>query len=83
MTDYFERLYAEKACKWGVKPDFILVHFLDLLSKGLVLDLGMGEGRNAIFLAQNGFDVEGIDISKTAVNRCLQLAKEKNVDVRA
>jgi len=83
LTDYFERLYAEKACKWGLKPDFILVHFLDLLSKGLVLDLGMGEGRNAIFLAQNGFDVEGIDISKTAVNRCLRLAKEKNVDIRA
>ena len=83
MTDYFEKLYAEKACKWGLKPDFILVHFLELFPKDPVLDLGMGEGRNAIFLAEKGFDVEGIDISKTAVKRCIQSAKERNVNIRA
>lgn len=83
LADYFEKLYGEVACKWGLKPDFILVHFLDVIPKGVVLDLGMGEGRNALFLAERGFEVEGIDISKIAVNRCLQLAKEKNVSIRA
>ena len=78
MTEYFEKLYAETACKWGLKPDFILVHFLELFPKGIVLDLGMGEGRNAIFLAEKGFDVEGVDVSKTAIDRCIQLAKERN-----
>jgi SAM-dependent methyltransferase len=83
MTEYFEKLYREATCKWGLKPDFILVNFLELFPKGCVLDLGMGEGRNAIFLAEKGFDVEGVDISKTAVDRCLQLAKERNVNIRA
>ncbi len=83
MADYFEKLYAEAACKWGLKPDFILVHYLDLFPQGLALDLGMGEGRNALFLAEKGFDVEGIDISKIAVDRCLQSAKERNVNIRA
>ena len=83
MKDYFEKLYEGVACKWGLKPDFILVHFLDLFLKGKVLDLGMGEGRNALFLAERGFNVEGIDLSKTAIERCLQLAKERNLDIEA
>lgn len=83
MTEYFEKLYAETACKWGLKPDFILVHFLELFPKGTVLDLGMGEGRNAVFLAEKGFEVEGVDLSKTAVNRCIQFAKERNVAIKA
>lgn len=83
MTKYFESLYEEKGCKWGLKPDFILVHFLELFPKGRVLDLGMGEGRNAIFLAERGFSVEGVDLSKNAVDRCIKLAKEKNVSVDA
>jgi SAM-dependent methyltransferase len=83
LMDYFEKLYEGVACKWGHKPDFILAHFLDLFPTGLVFDLGIGEGRNAIFLAEKGFDIEGIDISKTAVERCLQLAKERNVNIKA
>jgi cyclopropane fatty-acyl-phospholipid synthase-like methyltransferase len=83
LTEYFEKLYAETACKWGLKPDFILVHFLELFPRGIVLDLGMGEGRNAIFLAEKGFDVEGLDVSKTAIERCIQLAKERNVVINA
>lgn len=78
MTEYFERLYSETACRWGLKPDFILAHFLELFPKGIVSDLGMGEGRNAIFLAEKGFAVEGVDVSKTAIDRCIQLAKERN-----
>jgi len=81
LKEYFEKLYTETACKWGLRPDFILVHFLYLFPKGIVLDLGMGEGRNAVFLAERGFDVEGVDVSKTAVERCIQLARERNVVV--
>ena len=83
MKDYFEKLYEGVVCKWGLKPDFILVHFLDLFQKGKVLDLGMGEGRNALFLAEKGFNVEGVDLSETAIKRCLQLAKERNLNIKA
>lgn len=83
LAEYFEGLYAETSCKWGFKPDFVLAHFLELFPRGNVLDLGMGEGRNAIFLAEKGFAVEGVDLSKTAVDRCIKLAKERNVFVNA
>jgi SAM-dependent methyltransferase len=39
----------------------------------------MGEGRNAVFLAKNGFDVDGCDISEIAIEKSKILAKEHNV----
>jgi SAM-dependent methyltransferase len=43
----------------------------------------MGEGRNAVYLAQNGFDVTGVDISEVAIEKCNRLAKERNTTVNA
>ena len=39
----------------------------------------MGEGRNAVFLAQKGHQVTGIDISSVAIKKARQLAKENGV----
>jgi tellurite methyltransferase len=47
-----------------------------------VLDMGMGEGRNAVFLAQKGYVVTGIDISSVAVKKARILAKEYNVKLQ-
>jgi 2-polyprenyl-3-methyl-5-hydroxy-6-metoxy-1,4-benzoquinol methylase len=33
-----------------------------------ILDIGMGIGRNALYLAENGFNVTGVDISQTAID---------------
>jgi SAM-dependent methyltransferase len=43
------------------------------------LDLGMGEGRNAIYLAQQGFKVTGLDVSKVAIQHAQEQAKAKGV----
>ncbi len=51
------------------------------LQKGKTLDLGMGEGANAVYLAQKGFTVKGFDLSTTAVERAQQLAKETGVTI--
>jgi tellurite methyltransferase len=47
--------------------------------KGETLDLAMGEGRNAVYLAKQGFNVTGIDFSPTACDRAKALAYENNV----
>jgi len=52
---------------------------MELLPRGRVLDLAMGYGRNALFLAQAGFRVEGVDISPKAVAGCLKAAKAAGV----
>jgi rhodanese-related sulfurtransferase len=46
---------------------------------GLVLDLGMGTGRNAVYLALQGFRVSGVDILPDAIERALDLARRHGV----
>jgi tellurite methyltransferase len=64
-------------------PARILVDNIQLLPTGRVLDVAMGTGRNAIYLAKRGFDVEGIDISPEAVRSALVQAREAGVNLEA
>ena len=59
-----------------------LVDNIDLLPRGLALDVAMGNGRNAIYLAKMGFDVEGVDISGEAVQQAIDRAKREGVQLR-
>ena len=45
-------------------PDFKLIEYLDIIPNGPVLDLGMGQGRHALFFAKLGREVDGVDTSK-------------------
>ena len=64
-------------------PSPFLVEHIDLFPKGRALDVAMGRGRNAVFLAGMGFKTEGIDISPEAVKDALDLAAAAGVPVRA
>ena len=74
MTNFHER---------GFEPAPFLVDNIELLPKGRALDVAMGAGQNAIYLAKMGFEVEGVDISPEAVNSALALARKSNVNLRA
>jgi SAM-dependent methyltransferase len=67
----------------GLEPDWELRTYLKEIPKGKALDLGIGEGRNAFFLAKDGFEVEGIDLAQEAVRRCNELAQREGLKVRA
>ncbi|NLA75540.1 MAG: methyltransferase domain-containing protein [Deltaproteobacteria bacterium] len=64
----------------AIPPEF-LVENICLLPKGKALDIAMGEGRNSVYLAQNGFHVEGVDSSQDAISTANALAKEKGVKI--
>jgi 2-polyprenyl-3-methyl-5-hydroxy-6-metoxy-1,4-benzoquinol methylase len=51
------------------------------LLPGRAIDLGCGEGDNAIFLAQHGFQVTGIDFSRAAINKARAKAREAGAEV--
>lgn len=68
---------------YGKEPVAFLKQKMDGLKKGKALVLAMGEGRNAVYLAQNGFDVTGVDISEVAIEKCNRLAEERNTAVNA
>jgi len=65
------------------EPAQFLVDHIGLLPKGLVLDVAVGGGRNAVYLAEKGFEVEGVDISEESVQSALQLAARNGVNIRA
>lgn len=63
------------------EPAEFLVKNLALLPKGKVLDVAMGNGRNAVFLARKGFRVEGIDLSRKAIAAALRAAEKAGVRI--
>ena len=62
-------------------PTQFLVENADLLPSGKALDVAMGAGRNAVYLAGMGFQVEGVDISPETVKAALELAQKSGVDL--
>lgn len=65
----------------GKEPIPFLKQNVELLPKGTVLDLAMGEGRNGVYLATKGFEVTGIDISETGLRKAEALAAEHGVKI--
>ena len=78
----FEEKYREYDHYWGLNPSNEVLLLLKYKRSGSVLDLGVGEGRNALFLAKKGFDVTGVDISRAGVKKFLRLAKKDGLKVR-
>ncbi|OGO21282.1 MAG: hypothetical protein A2144_02760 [Chloroflexi bacterium RBG_16_50_9] len=65
------------------EPAPFLVDNMALLTRGRALDVAMGTGRNAIYLAQSGFTVEGVDVSHKYVDVALKSAREVGVTISA
>jgi len=65
------------------KPAQFLIETVDSLPRGRVLDIAMGSGRNAIYLAGLGFEVEGVDISPEAIKHTIEAARSVGVNVKA
>lgn len=61
---------------------FLAENYQYIPFEGSVLDMGMGEGRNAIFLAQKGYKVTGVDQSSVAVKKSYLLAQEFGVKIK-
>ncbi|MWA15244.1 class I SAM-dependent methyltransferase [Streptomyces sp. BA2] len=66
------------------KPDENLASYVDrgLLTPGRALDLGCGPGRNSLYLASLGFQVDAVDLSPAAVAWAEERAREAGADIR-
>ena len=65
------------------KLSAFLVENIDRLPKGAPPDLAMGGGRNAVYLSKIGYETEGIDISREAVDSALELARKAGIQLTA
>ncbi|MDA8275997.1 MAG: class I SAM-dependent methyltransferase [Actinomycetota bacterium] len=76
---FWEDRYAERRRIWSGEPNAALVDAASRLQPGRALDLGCGEGGDAVWLAEQGWQVTGVDISATAAARCRALAAERGI----
>lgn len=82
MENAYNRRYSHDIYYWGTKPSPICFRVLELLPPGRrlrLLDIGCGEGRNAVFFARNGYHVTAFDSSPQGVEKTGRLAAEAGV----
>ncbi|MDT8321130.1 MAG: methyltransferase domain-containing protein [Xanthomonadales bacterium] len=73
---YQKGAYAERT-----HPSPLLQAWVDRIPRGRALDVACGAGRNALFLATEGFEVDAVDISAEALQRGRQLAEQSGLKV--
>jgi len=79
----WDQIYAGRELRVPVNPSALVLEATASLPPGTALDIGMGNGRNAIYLARRGWKVTGIDISREAVKQAQAEAKKLNVPLEA
>jgi tellurite methyltransferase len=84
----YDERYQGQDFYWGKTPskmcDLIIEIMRPRLNCGLkLIDLGCGEGRNAVYFAQNGFNVVGVDISRPGLKKMRKYASEVEVGIEA
>lgn len=82
----YDAKYDRTDFYWGTRPSAICLDVLRLLPPDRpvrLLDIGCGEGRNAVFFARNGYDVSAFDLSLQGVEKTARLAEKCGVRVNA
>jgi tellurite methyltransferase len=74
--EYFDSEYGRVDSYWGDQPNLLVSMISGRLKPGSrILEVGCGEGRNAIFLARLGFDVIATDIAEKGIEKARRLAQ--------
>ncbi|PID82253.1 MAG: SAM-dependent methyltransferase [Clostridiales bacterium] len=82
MRDKWNEIYGSREYRYGFVPNDFLRENYQKISKGKVLCIGSGEGRNAVFLAEKGYDVTAVDFSEKGIEKTQALANKKKVSVK-
>ncbi len=77
----WDERYSTDEYVYGTAPNIFLKQNVNSLPKGKVLSLAEGEGRNAVFLAQQGYTVTAVDSSLVGLEKGMKLAKDQGVDI--
>ncbi len=79
-SDMWDARYEEKNLVWSADPNMFLPPIVEGLEVGTALDFACGEGRNAIWLAREGWSVTGVDFSPVAIDKARAVAGDTVVD---
>jgi SAM-dependent methyltransferase len=78
----WDRRYGGSELIWTAEPNRSLVAEVADLAPGRALDVACGEGRNAVWLAEQGWRVTGVDFSQVGLDKGARIAQERGVSVR-
>lgn len=79
-SEYWDAHYGQRSQIWSGRPNGVLIEETRDLTPGAALDIGCGEGADAVWLARRGWQVTAVDVSRTALDRGARVAKEAGVD---
>ena len=82
----YEKWYEGDEYYWGTEPaDFCdeLIALCPPSKDKKVLDIGCGEGKDAVYMAQKGYDVSAFDLTENGIRKTIRLAAEKGVEINA
>lgn len=89
--DYFrtqyEKCYDQEEYYWGLEPAPFLDDLLEIADANKktvkVLDIGCGEGKDAVYMAQKGCKVTAFDITESGIRKTKALAESRGVEIDA
>jgi 2-polyprenyl-3-methyl-5-hydroxy-6-metoxy-1,4-benzoquinol methylase len=81
-AEFWNERYASVDRVWAAKPNALLVEFAADLPPGRAVDIGAGEGRNAIWLARQGWTVTALDVSDVGLARAEERAAQEGVELQ-
>jgi SAM-dependent methyltransferase len=81
MNNLWDDRYSQKEYVYGKEPNDFLVEATPFIPKGRVLCLAEGQGRNAVYLASQGYAVTGVDASAVGLAKAQQLAVDRGVKI--
>ena len=79
MQDFWNQRYSDNETVYGINPNKYFQTFIDSHEKGSLLLAAEGEGRNAMYAASKGWQVDAFDFSEVAIKKALQLAEKNNL----
>jgi SAM-dependent methyltransferase len=79
-AEQWDARYRERERVWSGEPNAVLVREATDLAPGQALDLGCGEGADAVWLARRGWHVTAVDVSRVALRRAAEHAREAGLD---
>lgn len=77
----FDRIYTSARPSFSQRPSTVLVEAIENQRPGDALDVAMGQGRNALFLAQRGWTVTGFDLSQEGLELARANARQAGVSL--
>ena len=82
----YEKWYEGDAYYWGTEPAGFCNELIALCPPSTdkkVLDIGCGEGKDAVYMAVKGYDVTAFDLTENGIRKTLRLAEENGVTINA